>query len=262
MSIKKLFLLSVLIISVAALVLVVNSRLELNSTVIMGGADSVFIDSDELTDPLAEYGGEAEAKDSHPGLSFPKIDINAAEYLLINSTHVVKDNTPNFVIVNTEGVQMDDAAYEPLLKLFKAAKEAGFAPYAESAYVSYTTQQQMFNAKADELAKSKSISFAEAKELARSYVAFPGTSDRQTGLGVTIVQLEGDNIPSDEEFYSWIDENCAEYGFIKRYPDEKKELTGWEESGYYRYVGVEAAKFISENGLCLEEFIAHYEITK
>lgn len=46
------------------------------------------------------------------------------------------------------------------------------------------------------------------------------------------------------------------YGFIKRYPDNKIEITGVNnEPWHYRYVGVDAALEMQEKGLCLEEYI-------
>ena len=54
--------------------------------------------------------------------------------------------------------------------------------------------------------------------------------------------------------------NCAQYGFIVRYPKDKEDVTGiMYEPWHFRYVGVEAAEYIMENGLCLEEFVALYE---
>ena len=35
-------------------------------------------------------------------------------------------------------------------------------------------------------------------------------------------------------------------------------LTGWDEPSHYRYVGKEVATFIMEQGICYEEFYAHY----
>ena len=47
-----------------------------------------------------------------------------------------------------------------------------------------------------------------------------------------------------------------EYGFILRYPKEKIEITGINyEPWHYRYVGMEAAKEIFEQGICLEEYL-------
>ncbi|HIZ22348.1 MAG TPA: D-alanyl-D-alanine carboxypeptidase family protein, partial [Candidatus Blautia faecigallinarum] len=45
-------------------------------------------------------------------------------------------------------------------------------------------------------------------------------------------------------------------GFIFRYPGNKTDITGTaEEVWHYRYVGVEAATEIYEQGLCLEEYL-------
>ena len=63
----------------------------------------------------------------------------------------------------------------------------------------------------------------------------------------------------DQEFFKYLDSICAQYGFIKRYPTRKLLLTGWDEPYHYRYVGVEAATFIMEHGICYEEFYAHYD---
>jgi len=56
--------------------------------------------------------------------------------------------------------------------------------------------------------------------------------------------------------YSWIFENMANYGFIERYPKEKAGITG-RKAGYtaLRYVGIPHAKYMKENGLCLEEYL-------
>ena len=51
-------------------------------------------------------------------------------------------------------------------------------------------------------------------------------------------------------------EHCWEYGFILRYPEEKSDLTGIiYEPWHYRYVGMEAAKVITQAGICLEEYV-------
>ena len=60
--------------------------------------------------------------------------------------------------------------------------------------------------------------------------------------------------------YQWMSAHCQEYGFIVRYPKDKEDITGIiYEPWHYRYVGAEAAAFIMEHNLCLEEFVALYE---
>ena len=46
------------------------------------------------------------------------------------------------------------------------------------------------------------------------------------------------------------------YGFINRYPSDKKEITGvTNEPWHYRYVGKDVAEEIYTSGLCLEEYL-------
>ena len=53
----------------------------------------------------------------------------------------------------------------------------------------------------------------------------------------------------------WMAENCAQFGFILRYPKDKEAITEINyEPWHLRYVGVEVATYIMDNGLCLEEF--------
>ena len=54
----------------------------------------------------------------------------------------------------------------------------------------------------------------------------------------------------------WMAEHCQEYGFIIRYPEDKQDVTEINyEPWHLRYVGIPAATYIMENGLCLEEFV-------
>ena len=54
----------------------------------------------------------------------------------------------------------------------------------------------------------------------------------------------------------WLMKHCTEYGFIIRYPTDKKNITHINyEPWHYRYVGKENAKKIAESGLCLEEYL-------
>ncbi len=92
------------------------------------------------------------------------------------------------------------------------------------------------------------------------WVSKPGASDHQTGLGCDVVPKSwrdksmNSNMASTEEC-QWMAAHCAEYGFIIRYPEDKEDITEINyEPWHLRYVGVAAATYIMENGLCLEEF--------
>ena len=101
---------------------------------------------------------------------------------------------------------------------------------------------------------------AEAEELAADEVARPGTSEHQLGLAVDIISNAHPDLDegwAETEEAVWLKEHCAEYGFILRYPPDKSDITGivWEP-WHFRYVGEEAAVYIMENDLCLEEYLA------
>ena len=56
--------------------------------------------------------------------------------------------------------------------------------------------------------------------------------------------------------FEWLHQHCAEYGFILRYPEDKTTITGTSyEPWHYRYVGVEDAKKIMAQKICLEEYL-------
>lgn len=62
------------------------------------------------------------------------------------------------------------------------------------------------------------------------------------------------------DLYFWLQENSYKYGFIFRYPAGKTDVTGTaEEVWHYRYVGVEVATEMYEQGLCLEEYLDRIE---
>lgn len=56
--------------------------------------------------------------------------------------------------------------------------------------------------------------------------------------------------------YAWLTEHAADYGFIVRYPADKTDKTGQEAMPWhFRYVGAPHAKYMYDNGLCLEEYL-------
>ena len=72
--------------------------------------------------------------------------------------------------------------------------------------------------------------------------------------------LELDEGQESTATQQWLMAHCTEYGFILRYPADKQDITGvMYEPWHFRYVGKEAAAYIMENGLCLEEFLDLYK---
>lgn len=100
---------------------------------------------------------------------------------------------------------------------------------------------------------------SQGEEMAALYVATPGYSEHHTGLAMDLSFYTDDGASVSIEEYehgAWIDEHCAEYGFVLRYPSDKIDITkiGYE-FWHYRYVGKPHAKIMTDLHLCLEEYI-------
>lgn len=104
------------------------------------------------------------------------------------------------------------------------------------------------------------LSADDAKRVAMSYSAYPGTSDHQSGLGfdLSLAGYGGQKFAQSDE-YKWLVENAHKFGFIFRYPEGKENITGYSFEPYHlRFVGQYHAAIIHETGLTLDEYVAKY----
>lgn len=133
---------------------------------------------------------------------------------------------------------------EAFEKLSADAAKQGLDIHISSDYRTYTFQEECY----------VSMVNGYSKEYADQYSARPGHSEHQTGYTIDCNSI--DNTFADTPAGKWLAEHCWEYGFIIRYPADKEDLTGYAyESWHIRYVGVEHAKEIWEQGICLEEYL-------
>ena len=182
--------------------------------------------------------------------------------ILVNPWNYIPDGyEPE--LENVQGkYNLDKKAAESARNLLAAAKEAGFDMALCSAYRTVEKSAELYARKVNEFI-SYGYSEADAKIEAAKWVAPPGTSEHHTGLAMDLVSSDYWASYSDLEHdyenfesFKWMYEHCAEFGFILRYPKDKQEITGITyEPWHYRYVGTEAAQYIMENGLCLEEYL-------
>lgn len=190
---------------------------------------------------------------------------------LDNITHPVasEDNGWNLILVNRDsyipddyqveltelsnGKKVDSRIYPELQEMFNDARAQGYGLFVREGYRTQEEQQQLMDEKI-EAYENEGKSKSEAKKLAEQWVAIPGTSEHQLGIAVDI---NADTTKSSsDDVYNWLAENAHTYGFIKRYPSNKTDITGViNEPWHYRYVGKEAASKIYSQGICLEEYI-------
>lgn len=194
----------------------------------------------------------------------PDIVLTDWELRLVNNDNLLSRTfSPESVTpIRDYGQYFDTRAIDALEAMLTGAEEAGYTVWIKNGYRPYIVQANLFNGRATVISENEGVDLAEGERRARLQVAYPGTSEHQLGLCVDIVDAKDTSLDSEKcenlPVLLWLREHCAEYGFIYRYPKEKKELTGWYEPWHFRYVGVDAAKYIMENGLCLEEFYAQF----
>ena len=261
---KHLRIFLVLICSVV-LLLIVSARIGTKPPVNTPNTPNTSLDNpDDFVEPTPTPTPEAEVTptpDPYPDL--PDVSMNDWQYKILNN---IMADTGSFYpeVVGVEGTEQyfDVKAMDSLLALLQAARDEGFEIIVRQGYRSYDTQRTIFFGRASIIYENEGIDYAQAEMQARKVVAYPGTSDHQTGLGVDLIDSKDTSLVAEEvenmPLLIWLQENCAEYGFVLRYPKEKKALTGWYEPWHFRYVGVEAAQFMKKYNLCLEEFYQLY----
>lgn len=179
----------------------------------------------------------------------------STELMLINKEHGVdKEYKPEDLVIPNitfvEGVSYEEkhvagVIVTSLEELIDTAENEGIILLGNSGYRSYRTQKELYSTR-------KRL---DGEEVADDYVAKAGFSEHQTGLCIDITNRDGYFTAGTKEA-EWLAENCYRFGFIIRYPSGKKDITGVEhEPWHIRYVGRDAAKYIYDNGITLEEYL-------
>lgn len=250
---------------------IVASRSEAKTDIIFGGVQGAYVQSDKMTFSSGSSSAEIVVEEE-PEEEWPDIEVSLPVYTLVNDSHLISSAFVPEKLGKIKGTnqQFEETALVHLEEFLQAIRDAGFSVVIAGSYRSFSYQTQLFNSKASQIAYGFGVTdymdpkYQDAVAEARTIVAFPGSSEHQLGLAVDLMDRNYSRFVYEnmnQEFYKFVDEHCAEYGFIKRYPTKKLLLTGWDEPWHYRYVGEEVAKFIMERGICYEEFYAHYDST-
>lgn len=189
----------------------------------------------------------------------PDIDINSWEYILVNGDHMLSSDyvPPEVVLVSDSQCPVDSRIAQPLMDMAEDTKAQGLTVYLSSGYRSYNEQAANFQ----RVCANNGVT--DGKDAQGYYITWPaGASEHQTGLCCDITdryyEIKNASLENTAMF-KYMNANCEKFGFILRFPKDKGDITGvMYEPFHFRYVGVEAATYIKENNLCLEEFVALY----
>lgn len=199
---------------------------------------------------------------SPPPAEPPAILALGGDLFLINRAHrISKTYEPDDLVTPEVGTRkaslkdrilMRKAAATALEDMFRAAfQEAGHTLYAASGYRSFGIQQILYNSKVQEVG---------SREKAERRVAPPGSSEHQLGLAMDVqapseLNLNA-NFGSTEEG-KWVAQNAHRFGFILRYKEGWREVTGYSaEPWHIRYVGIAHATAIFQLDIPMETYVA------
>ena len=208
-------------------------------------------------------------------------DLSGPYLVLVNKQNAagenyVPENLTTLDAAYTAGgktIQLENTVADAVVSMIEAMRAAGIDNVSvTSGYRTYEYQKTLFERyMAEEKEKHPSLSDEEIKQIVLTYSAYPGTSEHQTGLCVDLYTDEmvglwnyGSETPdnpydkgfAETDAFVWLCEHAHEYGFILRFPENKTDVTGYSyESWHYRYVGVEHAKKIHQEGITLEEYL-------
>lgn len=172
--------------------------------------------------------------------------------ILVNKYNgLPKDYVPKNLTEISKSTFMTKNAAQNFLKMQSDAKSEGIEFYAASAYRSIGYQKNLYERY---LKRDK-------QSVVDTYSARAGFSEHNTGRAVDICTSNwnlnkfGGTLQSD-----WVYENCWKYGFIVRYTEENKNITGYiSEPWHITYVGFEAAQTMKEKNIkSLEEYMYKY----
>lgn len=177
--------------------------------------------------------------------------------VLINKQHSIPEDY-TFTLGTIKGsMKCDERIIDDLLDMLQAAKEDDMNLIICSPYRDMERQVMLFNRKVTRY-MDMGMSYMEAYNLASQAVTVPGASEHQIGLALDIVSNTYTYLDEgfgDTDEGKWLAENSCRFGFILRYPKGKEFITGIEyEPWHFRYVGIEAATAIMQEGITLEEF--------
>ena len=231
---------------------------------LMGGAAEAQVTVQSTPRPTRRPAPTAKPTASpEPTPDLPDVDVNSWQLRLVRYEYPVgEDYAPPELTDVGDNSTMDSRVAPMFLELVADARAAGYPVWVCSGYRSYDTQYVIYQRHIDQY-MAEGMTEEEAHAKTRLAVNYPGSSEHQYGLSVDV--LEEPSQPMEpyiggSGLMLWLEEHCAEYGFVIRYPDGETDITGVEyEPWHLRYVGEEAAQYMMEHDLCLEEFLDLYQ---
>ena len=175
-----------------------------------------------------------------------------ADYASADMVLVEGLDTEGVLSYSSDGLMGDREATLAFLEMIVAARAEGVEGYLlKSVYRTYGEQRRLWDNKVADVP-------GYGSDGAPVVTAYPGASEHQAGLAFDVSSVKHRKLNAafaETEQCQWLYAHCTEFGFIVRYPEGSESVTGiMYEPWHFRYVGVELAAYLTDNGLILEQF--------
>jgi len=160
-------------------------------------------------------------------------------------------NQDYLLYTNTGSIMLRQEAADYLKAMLTALqKETNKNVVIASGYRSYSEQFSLYVNWVRQL----------GQEEADKVSARPGFSEHQLGTVIDFIDQETGLVLTNEfekgTAGAWLKANSYKYGYIQSYPEGKESTTGYlHESWHYRYIGLDNADKVQQEGLTLKEWI-------
>ena len=235
-------LLVIVIFIVGIFVFVQGDKLSLT-----GNAQKSSTDSSSLVSSESSTSSTASA-------TVPDVSSSDWELVLVNRDNITAEMNPD--LTQIDNIYVDSRIADNVRNFLAAAQAIDSSEHLISGYRSVAYQEELFNSYvSQEMATNPSLTQEAAKDLVKTYSQPAGASEHQTGLAIDMSTVNSLN-ESDADVVAQVVAIAPEYGFVLRFPEGKSDSTGVDyEDWHFRYVGVESAKYMTENNLTLEEYV-------
>ena len=188
-------------------------------------------------------------------LNLPDVSSDDWELVLVNRNHITPEMNPD--LTQIDNITVDSRIADNVRSFLAAAQAIDANEHLISGYRSVAYQEELFNSYvSQEMSANPSLTQSAAEDLVKTYSQPAGASEHQTGLAVDMSTVNSLN-ESNADVVEKVKAIAPDYGFVLRFPKGKSESTGVDyEDWHFRYVGKESAKYMTENNLSLEEYVA------
>ncbi len=179
-------------------------------------------------------------------------------FILVNKySYIDRSFTPDNLVelddsckVSGKSVKLVKEAADAFKKLSDDARALEYYIIGMSGYRTYAYQESLYNRYLQN----------DTQENVDTYSARPGYSEHHTGLALDVQtdSVSFSNFGQTKE-YEWLLDNAHRYGFVIHYTSENQWITGYmPEEWHIRYLGVEAATYIYDNNLSVDEYLVMF----